>query len=91
MPGSQAVVIDTATVRKRQRKSKSIVFTSIGDCSVKVDVSSIPEYQRGQLAEFALDLTRKIFSIPGEEERYQAWLASKKAAEAAKRGGELIE
>ena len=67
MPGSQAVVIDTATVHKRQRKS--VVFKPIGDCSVKVDVSTIPEYQRAQLAEFAIDLTRGIFSIPGEEER----------------------
>lgn len=84
---TQAVAIGTA----RQRRSKNIVFKPIGDCSVRINVNAIPEYQRGQLAEFALELTRNIFAIPGEEERYQAWLAKRKAAEAAKQGGELIE
>lgn len=41
---------------------------------IKIDVTSISEYQKHQLAEFALAVTQKVFSRPGEEERYQAWL-----------------
>lgn len=65
-------------------KYDKLVLQPIGTPVVDIDVSSIPEYQRGQLAEFALELTRNIFASPGEEERYQAWLAKRKAAEAAK-------
>lgn len=60
-------------------KYENAVLRPVGDCSVKINVSVIPEYQRGQLAELALELTRSIFAIPGEEERYQAWLANRKS------------
>lgn len=60
-------------------KYEKIVLRPIGDCTVKVNVSEIPEFQRSQLAEFALELTRNIFAIPGEEERYQSWLADRKS------------
>ena len=46
----------------------------IGEPDVKIDVNQIPEYQRRQLAELALEVTREVFSRPGEEERYQEWL-----------------
>ena len=93
MTGShaQTVAIDIATIHKGQYKGKTIAVSPIGICSVRIDVNAIPDYQRGQLAEFALELTRNIFARPGEEERYQEWLAKRKAAEAAKQGGELIE
>lgn len=41
---------------------------------IKIDVDSIPEYQKNQLVEWALEQTRAFFSRPGEESRYQAWL-----------------
>lgn len=56
------------------RDSERIVLKPLGDVNIKIDVSLIPEYQRGQLAEFAIELTRKVFAQPGEEDRYQAWL-----------------
>lgn len=62
-----------------RKKSKSnIVFQPIGDADIKIDFNEIPEYQRGELARFALEVTRNCFAIPGEEERYQAWLAERK-------------
>lgn len=47
------------------------------DTDVKINLDLLPEYQRCLLAEFALDLTRDIFSRPGEEERFQQWLISR--------------
>lgn len=58
-------------------KCENLILRPIGVCSLKINVCSIPEYQRGQLAEFAIELTRKVFAQPGEEERYQAWLAER--------------
>lgn len=45
---------------------------------VKIDVIQIPEYERNELAKMALAVTEAVFSNPGEEERYQAWLAERK-------------
>lgn len=89
MPVSQTVAIEPRA--QRTPKGKNQVFQPIGICSVKIDVNAIPEYQRGQLAEFALELTRNIFARPGEEERYQEWLAKRNAAKAAKQGGGCFE
>ena len=89
MPVSQTVAIEPSAQRTPQ--GKNIVFQPVGICSVKIDVNAIPEYQRGQLAEFALELTRNTFSRPGEEERYQAWLAKRNAAKAAMQGGGCYE
>lgn len=44
----------------------------------KIQVSMIPEYERNELAKLALAVTDAVFSSPGEEERYQAWLAERK-------------
>ena len=56
---------------------EKLVLKPVDDINIKIDVNLIPEYQRRQLAEFALELTRNIFAIPGEEERYQAWLKNR--------------
>lgn len=44
----------------------------------RIQVSQIPEYERNELAKMALAVTEAVFSNPGEEERYQAWLAERK-------------
>lgn len=62
----------------RKKSKNNIVFQPIGDADIKIDFDEIPEYQRGELARFALEVTRNCFAIPGEEERYQAWLAERK-------------
>lgn len=62
----------------RKKSKNNIVFQPIGDADIKIDFNEIPEYQRGELARFALEVTRNCFAIPGEEERYQAWLAERK-------------
>lgn len=46
----------------------------VAGSNIKIDVNQIPEYQREQLAQFAIELTRRVFARPGEEDRYQAWL-----------------
>lgn len=55
-------------------ENEKIVLQPRGDVNIKIDVNLIPEYQRGRLAEFAIELTRKVFARPGEEDRYQEWL-----------------
>ena len=49
----------------------------VNDSVPKFNLDLVPEYQKRLLAEFALELTRDVFSRPGEEGRYQAWLASR--------------
>lgn len=67
-------------------KYENLILRPVGACSLQINVASIPEYQRGQLAEFAIELTHKVFAQPGEEERYQAWLAERNS----KRRGDKI-
>jgi len=50
-----------------------------GDCCMDeerlhIDLDSIPDFRREELAKWAIDLTRKMFSEPGAEERYRLWL-----------------
>lgn len=39
-----------------------------------IDLKSIPDFRRVELAKGAIALTREVFSEPGAEERYQQWL-----------------
>ena len=48
---------------------------------IKINVELIPEYQRCQLAELASEVTREVFSRPGEEEHYQEWLKGRQQKE----------
>lgn len=59
--------------------------------AVMIDTATIPKYVRPFLLAPIVDAVAEYMRQPGVEEKYQAWLASKKAAEAAKQGGELIE
>ena len=57
---------------------------------LRIDIASIPDFRREDLAKGALALTEQVFSMPGAEERYQAWLKErrakqKQAAKAAKK------
>ena len=49
--------------------------------ALRIDVASIPDFRRLELAKGALALTEQAFSMPGAEERYQRW-----KAERAKKG-----
>ena len=44
-----------------------------------IDLASIPDFRRMELAKCALALTEQVFSMPGAEERYQAWLKERRA------------
>ena len=44
-----------------------------------IDLASIPDFRRLELAKGSLELTEQVFSMPGAEERYQAWLKERKA------------
>ena len=60
---------------------EKIARQSLGDVNIKIDVELIPDHQRQQLAELALDVTQQLFSRPGEEERYQRWLQERQKRE----------
>ena len=51
----------------------------IPDPALRIDLESIPDFRRIDLAKGALALTEQVFSMPGAEERYQAWLKERKA------------
>ena len=48
---------------------------------VHIEIEKIPEFQRISLAKGALALVEQVFSMPGAEERYQAWLEARKRAQ----------
>lgn len=46
----------------------------MGDGVPRIDLDSIPDFRREELAKGAIALTKQVFSTPGAEERYQQWL-----------------
>ena len=46
---------------------------------IHINLAEIPAFQRDVLADMALTLTEACFSLPGMEERFQAWLAARRA------------
>lgn len=58
---------------------ENVIFRPVGTVKVHIDLNAIPDYQRGELARLALEVTKNCFADPGEEERYQAWLAERKS------------
>ncbi len=59
----------------------------VGSQSVVIDTATIPKYVRPFLLAPIVDAVAEYMKQPGVAEKYEAWLAAKKAAEAAKRGG----
>lgn len=51
---------------------------------IHIEIDKIPEFRRISLAKGALKLVEQVFSMPGAEERYQAWLKARKETQAAK-------
>ncbi len=49
--------------------------------TLSIDFASIPDFRREELARGALELTKQVFSMPGAEERYQAWLKERRATQ----------
>lgn len=47
--------------------------------ALHINLASIPDFRRVELAKGALVLTKQVFSVSGAEERYQAWLKERKA------------
>ncbi len=47
--------------------------------TLRIDLAAIPDFRRLELAKGALALTEQVFSMPGAEERYQAWLKERRA------------
>lgn len=55
------------------------MINSAGDCRMDndrphIDLDSIPNFRRVELAKGAIALAAEVFSTPGAEERYQSWL-----------------
>lgn len=59
--------------------------------AVVIDTATIPQCVRPFLLAPIVDAVAEYMKQPGVAEKYESWLAAKKAAEAAKLGGELIE
>ena len=59
-------------------------YQMFSNLTLRIDVASIPDFRRVELAKGALALTEQVFSMPGAEERYQRWKSErvKKAANA---------
>jgi len=63
---------------------------ALGQTTLHIDLAAIPDFRREELANWALRLTERTFSVPGAEEEYQAWLKEwrakgKRAVKAAQR------
>ena len=43
---------------------------------IQIDTSQIPKFRKEELGKAALLLVEQVFSLPGAEEKYQAWLAN---------------
>ena len=43
------------------------------------NLDKVPEFQRNELSDLAVSLTKALFDIPGEEERYQRWLEERRS------------
>lgn len=56
-------------------------MTGLDTNTVQIDVKKIPAFRGKELAEEALRLVEQVFSLPGAEEKYQAWLAKRKGGE----------
>lgn len=55
---------------------------------MKIFTNQIPEFQRNELSDLAVSLTKALFNIPGEEECYQQWLEERRSKIAnTKKGG----
>lgn len=66
-------------------------MANAAQAAVVIDTASIPKYVRPFLLAPIVDAVAEYMKQPGVEEKYQAWLASKKAAEAATQGGGCFE
>lgn len=59
--------------------------------TVTIDTASIPRYVRPFLLASIADAAAEYMKQPGVAEKYEAWLAAKRAVAAEKQGGELSE
>lgn len=57
--------------------------------AIRIDIASIPDFRRVELAKGALALTEQVFSMPGAEERYQAWLKERRTKQ--KRAAQTVQ
>ena len=59
-------------------------MATLQQSQVHIDTASIPDFRREELGRGALDLVEQVFSMPGAEERYQAWLKAHRKSRAAR-------
>ena len=50
------------------------------DNQIQMDLDAMPKFRKDELCKATLSLVDAVFSIPGEEERYQEWLRARKEA-----------
>lgn len=59
-------------------------MNDIYDNDIHINVEEIPKFRVRELVQCILDMMEEAFSDPAMEERYQKWLAEKKAIDAKK-------
>ena len=52
---------------------------ALEQATLHINLAAIPDFRREELGKGALELMEQVFSVPGAEERYQAWLRERKA------------
>ena len=56
---------------------------------IHIDTKMIPDFRREDLAKGALALTEQVFSMPGAEERYQAWFKERRAKQSGEEAARI--
>ena len=54
---------------------------------IRINLAEVPEFRRIELAKAVLAGMDELFSRPGEEEKYQKWLAERRAKQSKTKGG----
>ena len=81
--GDEQIMTEATTTRRMTFAGIEGELT--GDISI--DVQSIPEHVRNDLARFALALVEDVFAQPSAEEKYQKWLKERKRRQRAQKKG----
>lgn len=57
---------------------------------MEIDLNSMPSYDMDYLCAATLKMARKVFSLPGEQEKYEAWLKEYRKRHICEAGGKEI-
>ncbi len=56
----------------------NVTANATAGAQIHLKLDEMPKFRRDELCKATLSLVDAVFSIPGEEERYQEWLKARK-------------